>query len=156
MISMPTVCLAQTVLLSCKDTNNISKQNKTRFHMTQVTLGYHRVRPKWFLRMWYVRHKLCTYLASRLALSLNGLNWASLEPNHLGVPPVASITISEPMVYLTQTMHLSCTDTTLSPNGPKWDSTWPTSPRSSIGCVQNNFKACGTFGANWAPILRQH
>jgi hypothetical protein len=24
---------------------------------------------------------------------------------------------------------------TLSPNGPKWDSTWPTSPRSSIGCI---------------------
>jgi hypothetical protein len=23
----------------------------------------------------------------------------------------------------------------LSPNGPKWDSTWPTSPRSFIGCV---------------------
>jgi hypothetical protein len=37
---------------------------------------------------------------------------------------------------------------TLSPNGPKWNSTWPTSPRSSIGCVQNDFQACGTFGTN--------
>jgi hypothetical protein len=35
------------------------------------------LRPKWFQRLWYVRHKPCTYLASRLALSLNGLNWAS-------------------------------------------------------------------------------
>jgi hypothetical protein len=28
---------------------------------------------------------------------------------------------------------------TLSPNAPKQDSTWPTSPRSIIQCVQNNF-----------------
>jgi hypothetical protein len=33
---------------------------------------------------------------------------------------------------------------TLSPNGPKRDSTWPTSPRSSIGCIQNDFWAYGT------------
>jgi hypothetical protein len=34
-----------------------------------------------------------------------------LEPRHLGVPSCASRTISEPMVRLAQTMHLSCTDT---------------------------------------------
>jgi hypothetical protein len=116
-ISKPTVCLVQTVHLSCKDTNTISKRNKTRFHMTQVTFWYHRVRPKWFLR----------------------ISELPLEPYYLGVQPVASITISEPMINLRKTVHLSCTDTTLSPNGPKRDSTWPTSPRSSIGCVQNNF-----------------
>jgi hypothetical protein len=44
---------------------------------------------------------------------------------------------------------------TRSPNGPKWDSTWPTSPRCSIGCVQNDFQACGTFEASHAPIMRQ-
>jgi hypothetical protein len=32
---------------------------------------------------------------------------------------------------------------TLSSNGPKRDSTCPTSPISSIGCVQNDFWACG-------------
>jgi hypothetical protein len=39
---------------------------------------------------------------------------------------------------------------TLTPsrNGPKWDLTWPKSPRSSIGCVQKDFWAYGTFGAN--------
>jgi hypothetical protein len=42
---------------------------------------------------------------------------------------------------------------TLSPKGPKGDSTWPMSPRSSIGCVQNDFWGYGTFGANHAPIL---
>ena len=44
---------------------------------------------------------------------------------------------------------------TLSPNGRKGDSTRPTSHRSAIGCVQNNFGAYGTFGANRALILRQ-
>jgi hypothetical protein len=34
---------------------------------------------------------------------------------------------------------------TLSLKGPKGDSAWPTSPRSSIGCVQNNFWGYGTF-----------
>jgi hypothetical protein len=29
----------------------------------------------------------------------------------------------------------------LSPKRIKWDSTWPTSPRSSIGCVKNDFRA---------------
>jgi hypothetical protein len=110
MISEPIVCLAQTMHLSCADTNTISKWTKTRFHVTHVTLEFHRVCPKWFLRLWYVRHKPCTYLASRLALSLNGLNRAS---------------------------------------------TWALSPRSTIGCVQNDFWACGTFSANRAPILRQ-
>jgi hypothetical protein len=67
--------------LSCTDTNTISKWTKTRFHMTHVTLEFHWVRPKWFLRLWYVRYKPCTYLTSRLAISLNGLDrgstWAS-------------------------------------------------------------------------------
>ena len=30
------------------------------------------------------------------------------------------------------------------------------SPMSSIGCVQNDFCADGTFGANFAPILHRH
>jgi hypothetical protein len=71
-------------------------------------LGFHWVRPKWFLRLWYVWCKLLIYLAPRL---------------------------------------------TLSPNGPQQDSTWPTSPKSSIGCVQNDFRAYGAFGTNRAPIL---
>jgi hypothetical protein len=76
-ISKPTVCLAQTVHLSWTDTNTIFKWTQTRLHMTHVTLEFHRVRPKWFLRLWYVSHKPCTYLTSRLALSSKRLNWAS-------------------------------------------------------------------------------
>jgi hypothetical protein len=55
---------------------------------------------------------------------------------------------SKPFTYLAPIL-------TLSPNRPKWDSTWPTSPRCSIRCVQNDFCACGTFGANRAPLLHQ-
>jgi hypothetical protein len=36
MISEPMVCLMKIVHLSCTDTNNISKQTKTRLHMTHV------------------------------------------------------------------------------------------------------------------------
>jgi hypothetical protein len=44
---------------------------------------------------------------------------------------------------------------TPSTNRPKRDLTWPTSPRSSIGCAQNDFWAYGTFSVNNAPILSQ-
>jgi hypothetical protein len=76
-ISEPTVCLAQTVHLSWFDKNTISEWTKTRFHMTHITLEFHRVRPKRYLRLGFVQHKPCNYLASRLALSSNGLNRAS-------------------------------------------------------------------------------
>jgi hypothetical protein len=93
---------AQTVHQFCIDTNTVSKQFKTRLHMTHITEEFHRVRPKWFLILWYVRCKPCSYLASELPLS---------------------------------------------PNGPKSASTWASSPRSTIGCVQNYLWAYGTFGA---------
>jgi hypothetical protein len=102
------VCLAQTVHLSWTDTNTVSKWTKIRFHMTHVTLEFHLVCPKWFLSMCYVRHKMCTYLASRVALSPNELNQATTWARHLGVPSGASKMISEPMVRSAQTMHLSC------------------------------------------------
>jgi hypothetical protein len=37
---------------------------------------------------------------------------------------------------------------TLSPNGPKWTSTWASSPRSTIGCSQNDFRPCGAYDSN--------
>jgi hypothetical protein len=77
------------------------------------------------------------------------------DPRHLGVPSGVSKTISNPMRCLAQTMHLLAPTLTLSPNVPKQDSTWPMSPRSSIGCIKNDFWAYATFGTNCAPILRQ-
>jgi hypothetical protein len=80
------------------------------FHMTHVTCEFHRVRPKLFMSLWYIQLKPCTCLVSRLALSPNGPNRAPPESRHLGVPSGVFKTIYEPMVRLTQTEHLSCTD----------------------------------------------
>jgi hypothetical protein len=44
---------------------------------------------------------------------------------------------------------------TLSPNGPKSASTWASSPRSTIGCIQNNFWPYGVYDSNHAPILHR-
>jgi hypothetical protein len=111
MISEPMVCLAQTVHLSCTNTNTLSKWIETRFHMTHVTKEFHRVRPKQFLSLWYIRHKMCTYLAIRLALSPNGLKrestWALSSSSCIRCVQM----ISKPMVCSTQTVHLSCSDT---------------------------------------------
>jgi hypothetical protein len=57
MISMPMVCSVQTVLLSCTDTNIVSKWTKTRFHLTHVTDEFHQVRPKLFMSPWYIHYK---------------------------------------------------------------------------------------------------
>jgi hypothetical protein len=71
------------------------------------------------------------------------LDWIKhpLEPRHLGVPSGASKTISKPTVSLT---------------GLNQASTWASSPRSTIGCVQNNFWAYGMFSTNHAPVLNRH
>jgi hypothetical protein len=105
------LCLAQTVHLSCSDTNIVSKWAEMRLHVTHVSKEFYRVCPKWFLILWYVWCKPCTYLASQLALS---------------------------------------------PNGPKRASIWASSPKCTIRCVQNDFSAYGSFGANHAPILHWH
>jgi hypothetical protein len=63
MITKPMVCLAQTMYLSCTDTDTVSKQTETRFAMTHVTSEFHRVRAKQFLSLLYVQRKLSTYLA---------------------------------------------------------------------------------------------
>jgi hypothetical protein len=44
----------------------------------------------------------------------------------------------------------------LSPNGPKWASIWASSPKCTIWCIQNNFWAYGTYGANHAPIMHRN
>jgi hypothetical protein len=138
---MPKVCSVQTVLLSCTDTNIVSIWTKTRFHTTHVTYEFHQVPPKLFMSLWYVQRKPYTYLASRLALSANRPNRAPPDPCHLGVPSGASKTLYDPMVCLTKSSTYLAPTRTQSQNRLKWDSTRPTSPRSSIGCLQYYFRA---------------
>ena len=111
--------------------------------------------PKRYLSLWYVWRKPCTYLALTLTPCPNGPNEIPHGPRHLGVPSDASKTISELMVRLAQTVHLSYIDTNTISKRTERDSTGPTSPRSSIGCVKNDFRAYGTFDANRALFLRQ-
>jgi hypothetical protein len=108
--------LAQTVHLSCTDSNGVSKWIETRFHMTNVTAEIHWVRPKWFLSLRYVWRKPCNYLVSRLALCPNRPKEHPCVPRHLGVPSGASKTIFAPMVRSTQTEHLSCVKINTSSN----------------------------------------
>ena len=64
------------------------------------------------MSLWYVWHKLCTYLVLTQTPSPNAPKRdIPLEPRHLGVPSGASKMISESMVHVAQTQHLSCTDT---------------------------------------------
>jgi hypothetical protein len=200
--SEPTVYLAQTVHLSWFDKNTISEWTKTRFHMTHITLEFHRVRPKWFLRLGFIQHKPCNYLASRLALSSNVLNWASTwalsprsttrcvqndfwacgifgpnyapilhrhsdclqmdrneipqDPCHLVAPSGASKMISVRVVRSAQTMHLSCVKISIISNELSEASTWASLPRSTITCFQNDFWAYGMFSTNHAAILHRH
>ena len=76
------------------------------------------MRPKRYKSLWYVWRKPCTYLALTLTPSPNGSNEIPHDPRHLGVPSDASKRISEPMVGLAQTVHLSCTNTNTIPKAP--------------------------------------
>jgi hypothetical protein len=149
------VRLAQTVHLSYTKSNTISKRTKSRFYMTHVTLEFHRVRPKWFMGLWYVWCKLWIYLAW-LTQSPNAPKRDSTWPTrHLGVPSGASKMISELTVRSAQTVRLSWIKISTISKRPKRGSIWALSPRSTIRCVQNDFWAYGTFGPNRAPILHQ-
>ena len=118
-------------------------------------LGIIRVCPKRFPCAWYIRCKPCTYLAPRLTQSQNGPKQASIGhtlprstirmcPKRF---PRQRYIRGKPCTYLTPKLILS-------PNGPKQASTRHTLPRIPFGCAQSDFRACGTFGANRAPILR--
>ena len=65
-------------------------------------------------------------------------------------PLGATKSIFKPMVRSLQTMPDLAPRLTLYPNESKQASTWPMSPKSSMGCDHIDFWACGTFGANHA------
>ena len=148
----------QFVHLSCIN-STISKQSKLSFHLSPFTQEYHRVHPKWFLSLWCIRRKLCTYLAPKLTLSPNRPNraftWASSPTSTIGNFHNDFWAYGALGNYLAPKLILS-------PAGPKRDSIWYTSSSSSIGCiyssigrVQIDLWAYGMFHANRAPILHQ-
>jgi hypothetical protein len=72
LISKHMVCSMQTVYLSCIKISTIFKQIELSFHLSLFTQVYEQVHPKWFLRLWCISCKLCTYLARKQTLSPNG------------------------------------------------------------------------------------
>jgi hypothetical protein len=96
-IYAPIVHSSQTVHLSCIKISTVCKQTKLSFHLSLVTLEYHRVHPKWFLSLWYVWDKPCTYLAPPLTLLPNGPKRDFTWP-----------TSPRRSIECVQTVHLSC------------------------------------------------
>ena len=71
LISKHMVWSMQTVHLSCIKISTISEQTKSSLHLSLFNYEYHRVHLKWFLSLWCIWRKPCTYLLPKLILSLN-------------------------------------------------------------------------------------
>ena len=69
LISKHMVCSMQTLHLPSIRISTISKLTESSFHLSLFTQEYKIVRPKWFLRLWCIRHN---YLALKLTMSTNG------------------------------------------------------------------------------------
>jgi hypothetical protein len=149
MISEPMVGKPRTYLAP---TRTLSPNGKKRDSTWSTSLGVPSGASKTISEP-MVRSMQTVHLSYVKISTIPKLTEHSLGPRHQGVPSGVSKMISKPMVRLAQTVHLSALTLTLSPNGKKWDSTWSTSPRSTIVCIQNDFQAYGTFDANREPIL---
>jgi hypothetical protein len=144
----------QFVHLSCIKISTISKQTKLSFHLSLFTQEYHRMHQKWFLSLWCIRHKPCTYLAPKLTLSPKRPKrdsiWHMSSRSSIGVRPNGFLSIwyvlFKPCTYLPSRLALS-------PNKSNRPLTWGSSPRTIIGCYHNGFRAYGALCANHAPIL---
>jgi len=134
------VCSMQTVHLSYIKFSTISKQTILSFHLSPFTYEYHRMCPKWFLSLWCIRRKLCTYLAPKLTLSPNQRKWDSIwhtsSRSSIGCPNWFLSIWYVPCklcIYLASRLALS-------PNRPNWASTWASTPRSTL--MQDRCTVC--------------
>ena len=146
----------QTVQLSCIKISTISEQTKSSLHLSLFNYEYHRVRLTWFLSLWCIRRKPCTYLLPKLTLSLNEPKqdsiWHIIKELYQ-VCPNWFLSISyvpcKPCIYLASRLALS-------PNRPNRASTWASSSRSTNRCVKNGFLDYGALSTNYAPILHRN
>jgi hypothetical protein len=79
-------------------------------------------------------------------------NELPFEPCYLRAPLGTPKMNSEPWYVHPNLSTYLAPRLTLYPNGPKWASIWPTSPRRSIKCSQKDLRAHGIFVANRALI----
>jgi len=143
----------QTVRQSCIKISTISEQTKWSLDLSLFNYKYHRVRLKWFLSLWCISRKPCTYLLPKLTLSLNELKqdsiWHVIKELYQVCPNwflSLSYVPCKPCIYLASRLALS-------PNTQNRAFTSAPLPRSTIGCVQNGFLSYGALGAHSAPIL---
>jgi hypothetical protein len=150
------VHLAQTVHLSCVKISTIFERTESSFHLRLVTRS----------NIGCVQNDFWaygTFGANRAPILRQDYHYHQtnsikhpLELRHLRVPLGAAKMISEHLVHSAQTMHLSCVKISTISNELGQASTWASSPRSTIGCVQNDFWPYGMFSTNHAPILNRH
>jgi len=147
----------QTVQISCIKISTISEQTKSSLHLSLFNYEYHRVRLRWFLILWCIRRKPCTYLSTKTN-TVSKQTEARFHMTHITkelyqVRPNWFLSIShvpcKPFIYLASRLALS-------PNRPNRVVTWAPWPGSTIGCVQNGFLSYGALSANRAPILHQN
>ena len=149
--------LHATVQLSCIKISTISEQTKSSLHFSLFNYEYHRVRLKWFLSLWCIRRKPCTYILPKQTLSLNKPKQDSIWHTSLRIyircVLIDFLSISfvpcRPCIYLASRLALCA-------NRPNRASTWAPSLRSTNKCVQNGFLDYGALGAKCAPILHQN
>ena len=147
------LCLEQTMHLSCTDTNPVSKQKESEIPRDPCHLGV----PSGVSKMIVEPMVRSTQTVQLSCIKISTVSkWREIphDQRHLGVPLGASKRFPslwhvrrKPCSYLASRLALS-------PNGARFHR--PTSPRSSIGCVQIDFRAYDTLDANCAPILHRH
>jgi hypothetical protein len=151
----PMVRSVQTLPIYCTDSNTVSKRTETRFHTTHSSRSSIGCVQHDFLADGTLDTKRAPFLHQDYHYLQIDSNKLPLEPRHLGVSLGASNMIFEPIVCSAQTVHLYCTDTNNVSKQKKMRFHMTHSPRSSIGCVQHDFWANGTFDTNRAHFLRQ-
>jgi hypothetical protein len=153
MISELTVRSAQTVHLSWINISTITKQTETTFPFEPRHLG----EPSGAAKTIY---EAMVQLAQTVHLSCTETNTV-FKPTETSFH-LSLVTQEYHPVHAKQFLSLwyiskpRAPKPTPSPKGSKWDSTWPTSPRISIGCIQIGFWGYGTFGANCGSILHRY
>jgi hypothetical protein len=123
MITEPMVHSTQTMHQSCIDTNIVSKRPKLDLTWPTSSRGSNGCVHNDFPSLWYVQHKPCTYLVSRLALFPNGpkqaFTWASWPRRIIGCVQNYFYVWRKLCTYLAPTL-------TPSLYRPKRDLAWPT------------------------------
>jgi hypothetical protein len=156
MISKPMVCSVQTVHLSCVEINTISKPVENELPLDLCHLEVPSGVPT-KISMPVVHSMQNVHLSCAYIKTISKRNEMSFHLTHVSYEYHRACPKWFPCPWYIQ--RKLCTylalRLTLSPNRSKRACTWPTSPRSTIGCAQNDFHAHGAFGANHAPILRQ-